>query len=371
MFGKHATDTGNGLAADSHSSSHDHDHVHGHDSNDNGRPPSPSASEASGQDGVKAIEAISMTWTKWGLIAAYFSIFLMAFTTSLEGQVTYSVVPFATSSFQTHSLISTVYTIQGVVNAVIKAPMAKIADVFGRLEAFSICILFYILGYIQMAVSSNVETFASAQIFYSAGSQGLATLQQIFIADTSDMPNRALFSSLPDTPFLVTIWIGPLIGQAIYLSSTWRWAYGMWAIVLPVTFLPLAVTLFLNSRRAKKLGIMPPSKGNKFTIKDIFKSIFRTIWVDLDLLGMILLSAAFGMILVPLTIVAVTSGGWQSPMIIGVIVGGFVCLVLFFLWESWARFVPYPLIPLRLLKSRTFSAGCGIGFFYFSMLVPP
>ncbi|KAH7038096.1 major facilitator superfamily domain-containing protein [Microdochium trichocladiopsis] len=323
--------------------------------------PSLSSAEVSGgQDGVKAIEAISMTWTKWGLIAAYFSIFLMAFTTSLEGQVTYSVVAFATSAFGEHSLISTVYTIQGVVNAVIKPPMAKIADVFGRLEAFTLCILLYVLGYIQMAVSNNVETFASAQIFYSAGSQGLATLQQIFIADTSDMPNRALFSSLPDTPFLVTIWIGPLIGTAIRLSSTWRWAYGMWAIILPVTFLPLAVTLFLNSRRARKLGLMAPGTKS-FSVK----GVARTIWVDLDLLGMILLSAAFGMILVPLTIVAVTPGGWQSPMIIGVIVGGFVSLVLFLLWESWARFVPYPLIPLGLLKSRTFSAGCGIGFFYF------
>ncbi|KXJ94672.1 major facilitator superfamily domain-containing protein [Microdochium bolleyi] len=339
----------------------DNDYGHGLDHNQlPGRSSSDTEAEAEAQDGVKAIEAISMTWTKWGLIAAYFSIFLMAFTTSLEGQVTYSVVAFATSSFGEHSLISTVYTIQGVVNAVIKPPMAKIADVFGRLEAFTFCILLYVLGYIQMAASNNIETFASAQIFYSAGSQGLATLQQIFIADTSDMPNRALFSSLPDTPFLVTIWIGPLIGTAIQLSSTWRWAYGMWAIILPVTFLPLALTLFLNSRRAKKTGVITP-RSKSFSPK----GIVRTIWVDLDLLGMILLSAAFGMILVPLTIVAVTPGGWQSPMIIGVVVGGFAALVLFLLWESWARFVPYPLIPLGLLRSRTFSAGCGIGFFYF------
>lgn len=182
-----------------------------------------------------------MVWSKWGLIAAYFGIFLMAFTTSLEGQVTYSVVAFATSSFSSHSLIATVYVIQGVVNgkawafyilglgngirrqyskqltyftAVIKPPMAKIADVFGRLEAFMICIFLYVLGYIQMAASGNVQTFAAAQIFYSAGSTGLQILQQIFIADTSNLENRALFSSLPDIPFLATVWIGPIIGSA-------------------------------------------------------------------------------------------------------------------------------------------------------------
>lgn len=95
-------------------------------------------SEDSGDDtqaGVKNIEAVSMTWTKWGLIMAYIrytkdvlhlrilcantgSIFLMAFTTSLEGQVVLSLSVFATSSFNNHSLISTVYVVQGVVNGV-------------------------------------------------------------------------------------------------------------------------------------------------------------------------------------------------------------------------------------------------------------
>lgn len=67
-----------------------------------------------------------MIWMKWGLIAAYalynssrliltdFSIFLMAFTTSLEGQVVSTLSVFATSSFNAHSLISTVLVVQGV-----------------------------------------------------------------------------------------------------------------------------------------------------------------------------------------------------------------------------------------------------------------
>lgn len=46
------------------------------------------------------------------------SIFLMAFTVSLEGQVTYSLTAFAVSSFNNHSLLSTVFVVQGVVNGV-------------------------------------------------------------------------------------------------------------------------------------------------------------------------------------------------------------------------------------------------------------
>ncbi|TRX92412.1 hypothetical protein FHL15_006579 [Xylaria flabelliformis] len=330
---------------------------------DRERPVSDGSGET--QEGVKRIEAISMVWSKWGLIAAYFGIFLMAFTTSLEGQVTYSVVAFATSSFSSHSLIATVYVIQGVVNAVIKPPMAKIADVFGRLEAFIICIFLYVLGYIQMAASGNVQTFAAAQIFYSAGSTGLQILQQVFIADTSNLENRALLSSIPDVPFLATVWIGPIIGAAFIATSSWRWAYGIWAIILPLVFLPLALTLFLNGRRAKRLAPPPEkhiSEGGPLTA---VKKVVANIWYSLDIGGILLLSASFSLILIPLTLTKTTPGGWQSPTIIALIVVGGVLLVAFPFWESSKKLAPHPLIPLELLKSRTFCAGCAIGFFYF------
>lgn len=107
--------------------------------------------------------------------------------------------------------------------------MAKVADVFGRTEAFTISMILYILGYVQQAASQNIGTYASAQIFYAAGSTGLRILQQIFIADTSDLLNRALLSSLPDIPFLVTVWIGPKIAGELG-AGPWRWGYGMWHV---------------------------------------------------------------------------------------------------------------------------------------------
>ncbi|KAL8953575.1 MAG: hypothetical protein Q9222_000570 [Ikaeria aurantiellina] len=68
------------------------------------------------QTGVKNIEAISQTWTKWSLAIAYLGIFLLAFFTSLEGQTTTNLTVFATSAFSTHSLVATVLVVQGVVN---------------------------------------------------------------------------------------------------------------------------------------------------------------------------------------------------------------------------------------------------------------
>ncbi|KAB8291531.1 hypothetical protein EYC80_006333 [Monilinia laxa] len=314
------------------------------------------------QAGVQNIEAVSMTWTTWSLVIAYIGIFLIAFTTSLEGQVVASLGVFATSSFNNHSLISTVLVVQNVVNAVIKAPMAKYADVFGRLEAFfSISILLAVLGGVTMATSSNVQTFAAAQIFYAVGSTSLQILQQIFVADTTDLSNRALFSTLPQVPFMVTVWVGAPIADKILKTTTWRWGYGLWCIILPAVFLPLALSLFLNNRKAKRAGLTAasPLKG----LGPI--SIVKTLWNDLDIGGMILLSAAFALILIPLTIASKASNGWSSPIIIIMMVLGVVCLATFPVWESITKVAPHPLIPLDLLKSRTFCAACGIGFFYF------
>lgn len=239
--------------------------------------------------------------------------------------------------------------------------MAKIANVFGRLEAFSISVFLYVIGYIQMAGSNNVKTFASAQIFYAAGSTGLQILQQIFIADTSDLLNRALFSSLPDIPFLITVWVGPPIAQSILGRTTWRWGYGIWTIVLPVAFLPLALALFLNRRKAAKLGLLPrsPLGGQKSL------SVIKTLWYELDVMGLLLLSAAISLILIPLTLAATAKGGWHNPSIIAMIVVGCVCLVLIPLWEMSPKLAPRPFLSLHLLSDRTVLAGCVIGFFYF------
>ncbi|KAL4806433.1 siderophore iron transporter mirC [Aspergillus unguis] len=313
------------------------------------------------QEGVRKIEAINLTWTTRSLVIAYISIFLMAFCTSLEGQTLMSLSAYATSAFSKHSLISTVLVVQNVVNAVVKPPMAKVADVFGRFEAFCVSILIYVLGYIQMAASSNVQTYASAQIFYAAGSTGLQILQQVFIADSSSLLNRALLALLPELPFLVTVWIGPTIADAVLANTSWRWGYGMWSIILPASFLPLALSLLLNQRKAKRLNLIKERPHHKRG----FVAAVRRTWYDLDIFGLTLLSVAVTLLLVPLTLAANSKNGWKSNSIVGMIAVGLVCLIILPFWETSKKLAPKPLLSLHLLKERTVLAGCCLAFFYF------
>ncbi|EMC99081.1 hypothetical protein BAUCODRAFT_31368 [Baudoinia panamericana UAMH 10762] len=322
--------------------------------------PRTASSQSSAQAGVKRLEAIASTWSRTALYIAYLGIGLTAFATSLESQTTINLAVYATSAFSAHSLVSTVLVVQGVVLSVVKPPMSKIADVFGRFEGFTLSVFIYVIGYIQQAAANNVKTYAAAQIFYSAGQTGLQILIQIFIADTSDLLNRAFVATLPDTPFLINVWIGPTLADAILTNLNWRWGYGIWAVVLPVAFLPLALALYLNQRKAAKRGMLPasPLEG-----KDWWETA-KSLWFELDAVGLLLICVGFSLILIPLTVGAESS--WKDPSILAMLVVGSVCVIVFPFWERSKTLAPRPCMPRALMKNRTFLSGLAFAFFYFS-----
>ena len=238
--------------------------------------------------------------------------------------------------------------------------MSKIADVFGRFEAFSLSVFIYVIGYIQQAASNSVRTYAAAQIFYAAGSTGLQILIQIFIADTSDLLNRALCATIPDVPFLFTVWIGPQLAQSILRTTTWRLGYGIWAMILPITFSPLALALFVNQKKAARRGMLPKSQFEGQTILETAK----TLWYELDVFGLVLICASFSLILIPLTLAS--DSGWNDATTIVMLALGLICLIGFPLWERSKTLAPRAFFPRALFKNRTVIAGLCLAFFYFS-----
>lgn len=319
-------------------------------------------SQYSAQVGVKRLEAISSTWSRWGLFAAYFGICLLAYATSLESQTTVNLTIYATSAFKAHSLVATVLVIQNIILSVVKPPMSKIADVFGRFEAFTLAVFIFSIGYVQQAASDSVKTYAAAQVFYSAGSTGLQILIQIFIADTSDLANRALCSTLPSLPFLVNVWIGSPLADKLITNLSWRWGYGIWAIILPIAYMPLALSLFTNQRKAARRGLLPPSPFRGLS----YWQIAKHLWFELDIFGLLLLCAAFSLLLIPLTLAA--KNGWDDPSLLTMFLIGAVCLTIFPFWEKNKKLAPRAFFPFSLFKNRTVLAGVGISFFYFSKL---
>lgn len=81
--------------------------------------------------GVSKIEGVTLAWSAKGLWIAWAGIMLLAVAISLDSQTIYSFQPYATSTFGAHSLLATIGTVQNIMYAVTKPPVAKIADVFG------------------------------------------------------------------------------------------------------------------------------------------------------------------------------------------------------------------------------------------------
>lgn len=123
------------------------------------------------------------------------------------------------------------------------------------------------IGLILMAVCTNVETYAAAQIFYWVGYNGMGYVINIFLADTTSLRNRMIMLGLNSTPFVITVFAGPHIAQLFHAHSNIRWAFGLFSIIIPLAAMPVAGVFLYSNRKAKKLGLVPPriASGRTYT----------------------------------------------------------------------------------------------------------
>ncbi|KAG2178275.1 hypothetical protein INT44_001425 [Umbelopsis vinacea] len=303
--------------------------------------------------GVRKIEAISSSFTTTSLTILFVGIFLASYAYGLDGSTRYVYQTSATNSFEVHSLLSTLNVVKSIIAAAAQPPMSKAADVFGRFELVTFSAFFYVLGTIIEASSKNIQTYAGGQVLWQLGLTGFQLLFEVLIADLSSTRNRVLMSYIPALPFLINAWISGNVTSAILANSTWEWGVGMWCIIMPFVCIPIYVALIMARRKAardgKLVGIVSGSKNLSIQGKLIW-----FFW-QMDVIGVILLTAMLSLILIPLTVAGGVKANWQQPYIIIMLVFGVICIPLFVIWES--KFARHPCVPFKLLNNRTILAG--------------
>jgi hypothetical protein len=193
-------------------------------------------------------------------------------------------------------------------------------------------------------------------------SQAVSYILTVFIADISTLKNRALMLSFATSPYVITTWVGGPVAQSVLAGPGWRWAFGIFTIIIPIVVIPLAVLVLYNDRKARKQGLLEPRKiqWNVTAIKKFC--------VDIDLVGIMILVSGMALFLLPFSLWSYQGKEWESPMIIGMIVAGFILLAAFPIWEKF--YAPVTFIPYKLLLDRTvFSAGIMFVFVYFNSAV--
>ncbi|KAL2220503.1 putative transporter [Thermoascus aurantiacus ATCC 26904] len=305
------------------------------------------SSSAHSDSGIQKANIFKRSWTKQSLVIAFSGLFLCTLIINFSNYSTQVYEPYITSAFKQHSAMSAARVVVNI--TVLAYPI--IAKLGNAAEMFIFSISVQILGFILYA------------IFDTIGLMGFIIIQQVFIADATNLINRALWSMLPDSLTTIpTLYLGTIVGEDMLSHSSWRWGWGMWAIILPFCAVPLVATMIILQRRASKNGL---SKTQLSTItgcaedNSLWRKMYQLLWVQLDLPGAFFLVAGMSLFLIPL---------WSEPLFIAMLVLGVVLAVVFIVWDS--VFAKKPFIPYRMVRNRTVGAACLLGaldFFHYAV----
>ena len=207
--------------------------------------------------------------------------------------------------------------------AVLLLTGAALGDRFGRRRLFVAGLALFTLGSAGSALANGVAELVAARALQGVGAAIVTPLTLTLLAAAVPRERRAVALGAWGAIGGLAVAVGPLVGGAIVEGVSWQWIF--WVNVpIGLVLVPLAYNRLTESRG--------PSKS-------------------LDLGGLVLASA--GLFGVVYALVRSSGRGWSSAEVSGVLAAGSVALAAFVLYE---RRVAEPMLPLRLFRSRGFSA---------------
>lgn len=117
-------------------------------------------------------------------------------------------------------------------------------------------------------------------MFYTIGFAGVIFSIDVITADTSSLRDRGLAYAFTSSPYIITAFAGSAASERFY-AYNWRWAYGSFAIILPIVAFPMFGLLQYNRYKAKRQGLLPKKEHNGRTF--IQNIAFYAIELDREL----------------------------------------------------------------------------------------
>jgi EmrB/QacA subfamily drug resistance transporter len=208
----------------------------------------------------------------------------------------------------------------------------KFGDVLGRRNLFLTAIALFTLASVGCALATDFWGFVTFRAIQGLGGGGLMILSQAIIADIVPAKDRGKYMGPLGAVFGLSAVAGPLLGGFFVDHLTWEWAF---YINIPIGIAAFAIawfTLTLPNKRAEK---------------------------RIDILGVILLSAATTCLIFFTDFGGKKDEGWDSPLTWAFGAGMVVSAAAFVMVERRAE---DPIIPLSLFRNRIFVNATAIGF---------
>ncbi len=214
--------------------------------------------------------------------------------------------------------------------AVLLMTGAALGDRLGRRRMFAAGLILFAVASAACALAPSVGALVAARTVQGAGAAMIMPLALALLNTAFPPERRGWATGVYGSVTALAVVLGPVLGGAVTQGLAWPWIF--W-INVPIAL--VAVPLVLSR--------VPESRGGAARV---------------DLAGLLLGGiAATGLVW---ALVRGNNAGWASPETVGAAGLGVAALVAFVAWE---RRAPAPMLPLRLFRSRSFSAGNAAMFF--------
>ncbi|OQE06655.1 hypothetical protein PENVUL_c017G06010 [Penicillium vulpinum] len=259
--------------------------------------------------------------------------------------------PYITSSFNKHGLLTVVSVVSTILGSSSKLTLAKIIDIWGRVEGFLIMLVLVTIGLIIKATCKSMEMYTAAHTLYWVGHIGLTYAVDIMLADMTSLRNRMIMLDLNGTPGIASTFAGPEIATLLYINLDFHWPLGAFAIMQVGVSIPVIAVMLFMQRRAEKSGALEKTRSER-----VWWQTIAHYFIEFDVIGIILITAAFSLILIPFSIASYGPKGWATGYIIAMEVLGVVCMPAFYIWEPYCS--PVQFLTWKYLRNATMIGSC-------------
>ncbi|KAJ2845433.1 hypothetical protein IWW36_004783 [Coemansia brasiliensis] len=278
-------------------------------------------------------------------------LFFINFVTALAISSLAAILPRVLSDFNAMTKIGAINIAQYLLSACVRPVFAKVSFAFGALHALVLSILLHTLGTFVCALGNSFGAVFAGTVMLGLAHAGFGTLVAIIVADILPLYLRASVTAYVSVPFVANYYLGVVVADRLY--NQWHWVYGILCILGVACSLP---ALFSMVRLYKNTT---SSTDNK---PPLAKQLLLAA-LELDLAGLLMLSSGLAATLAPLGLQLNSKYGWKSAAVIAPIVSGSVVLCMFIIYELYKA--PFPVVPLRLLKVRTFACAILAALLFF------
>ena len=228
---------------------------------------------------------------------------------------------------------STVSVIQWVITGYVLA-MAIAVPVsgwainrFGGKRLYEFSLILFFIGSVLSSLSWNIGTLIGFRLLQGIGAGLLMPTMTNMLVQISGGRNIGHMASIVSLPMLLAPILGPVLGGIIVNSLGWRWIF---YVNIPVTVIALLLAFW---------GIPGGSPTEEKQ--------------PLDIVGILLLSPAFALLIYGIARIA-SHGGLNSTAVFIPTVAGLLVMAAFILYALNTKISP--VLDLHLFQSRNFSA---------------